>query len=214
MRNCLLAVLAVVMLTLPSTTIGQVPTQDSVTANVPNTTQNFSNIKIDARSRPRGEDPTGTAVFDVEIPPSGPVLTLGGSVSCLKVDGNRAVVGYPASYLSPEGVYPWQEVEVVDNQATGQADTFVASPTMQPPDCSATGLEGVPIASGDIAVVDAKPLPKPITLHQCRLGGWARLGFPSRAVCDRFVRWQCNRGRHVIYGFTLRAQCRAYIRYV
>lgn len=212
MRHLLLAGLVAGLLTLPSSASGQVPTQDSVSANVPTTTQSYlRGIQVEARSGPRGENPSGTAGFTVDTVEG--TLTIASRVTCLAVNGNRAAIGIAAPPNAPP-LYPEHQLEVVDNQGTGRADTVVVSPTIGPADCSPTGLEGVPIASGDIAVVDATPTPKPITSRQCRLGGWAKLGFPSRRFCDWFVRWQCNGGRHVNYGFTLRAQCRAYVRYL
>ena len=100
-------------------------------------------------------------------------------------------------------------MQVVD----GQPDTFDAypSPDRAPTDCSPlppTGSGG-PVTGGDITVVDAQP-PKPrlFTHRECKLGGWARIGFKSRHQCDNFVRWQCNNGRHTYYGFPTRAVCR------
>ena len=57
------------LLLLPSSALGQVPTQDSVTADVPTVAGGlFSNLLIDARSGPSGENPTGNAAFTIPNP--------------------------------------------------------------------------------------------------------------------------------------------------
>jgi hypothetical protein len=54
-------------------------------------------------------------------------------------------------------------------------------------DCSPPPAINVnPLTSGDITVVDARPLPTAI--RQCKKSGWKQFGFRSQGQCVRFVK--------------------------
>jgi hypothetical protein len=122
----------------------------------------FHEISIDARSDPLGGDPSGTVSFVVEVSLGGPVIRLRfeGPVTCLAVEGNRAVIVFP-TFVAPI------KVVVVDNGPTGSpADEFGAV-LFATTDCSDDmGIGVSPLSLGDIAVRDAP------TKAQCRDGGW------------------------------------------
>jgi hypothetical protein len=122
----------------------------------------FHEIAIDARSDPLGGDPSGTVSFVVEVSLGGPVIRLRfeGPVTCLAVEGNRAVMVF-STFLAPI------KVVVVDNGPTGSPpDEFGAVP-FATTDCSDDmGIGVSPLSSGDIVVRDAP------TRDQCEHGGW------------------------------------------
>ena len=137
----------------------------------------FQTIEIDARSGPTGENPTGTAFF---TDPAGE--RLGGPVTCLAIDGNTALIVVEEPDFLGVG---FLAMHVVDNSATGLPDTFLALPTAAPDDCSP--LNGLlPIASGDLAVIDAPGLPT--SKDECKNGGWRTYGvFKNQGDCVSFV---------------------------
>jgi hypothetical protein len=122
----------------------------------------FHEVSINARSDPLGGDPGCAVSFVVEVSLGGPVarLRFEGPVTCLAVEGNRAVIRF-LTFLGPI------KVVVVDNGSTGSpADEFGAIP-FAATDCSDdTGVGVSPLLLGDIAVGDA-----PVTA-QCMDGGW------------------------------------------
>jgi hypothetical protein len=136
-----------------------VPPQDSVVGG--GARGIFRDISIDAHSDPLGGSPSGTVSFIVVVGPIGPV-PIGGPVTCLAVDGNRAVIGFNDTTT---GVGP-VTVVVTDNGSTGSPpDEFEASP--QATDCLADpGFGAAPLTVGDIVVRDAP------SKDQCRNGGW------------------------------------------
>ena len=138
-------------------------------------------IAIDAHSDPSGGNPTGSVLATLEAYG----LTLfSGPVTCLVVTGNTAVIGITDAATGPV------IFEVVDNSATGTADTiglidadiFGCDPGFSPlPD---------PLVSGDFVVHDSLGL---TSKDQCKLGGWSDFTndegqpFASQGECIAFV---------------------------
>jgi hypothetical protein len=166
-----------VVVAAPAAT-AQIATEDSVTGRVAGGF--FDEIQIDVRSGPSGENPTGTAFITF-----GP--TLGGTVTCLAVDGNTATL-VVADEVAGAGLR-FHGIQVVDNAGRGAADTFDVEPFRDPHDCSPISptIYFTPVASGDIVVVDAPPLPT--SKEQCKNGGWRNFGaaFKNEGQCVAFV---------------------------
>ena len=180
MRRLLLALacLTIAMACSAAPAAAQAPSGDSVTG----TAQEFVLPTVlvtwtfDASSGPQGENPTGTVQNNL----------LGtGSVTCLSVQGNRAVIGVtwpgPTSFL----------IYVVDNgDMANPPDIIGYFAIIGPPTtvCPAPGgHEDRTIVGGDIRVVDAQP-PAPTSKDQCKNGGW--LNFPqfkNQGQCVAFV---------------------------
>jgi hypothetical protein len=138
-------------------------------------------VNLDAHSGPTGESPTGTASMTERS------FFVGGPVTCLRVTGNRAIIG--GTFGGPGGGYLF---EVEDNSASGQPDRFSSPPAFAPvpgatcPTDLDTPLRDV--TSGDLIVHDATPPPPvPSHLRQCLGGGWKAFGFPSLQRCLTFV---------------------------
>jgi hypothetical protein len=72
-------------------------------------------ISLDAHSDPSGGSPTGTVLATVPI---AGLVVFSGSVTCLAVTGNRAVIGFEDMF-SGHVIF-----DVVDNIATGTPDTI------------------------------------------------------------------------------------------
>jgi hypothetical protein len=221
MRTRPLAILAVTVALLAAPSAAQAALEDSVVAK--GTTSKLTRqFDITATSTPRGGTPSGRASFDQgggEFP--GP-FHFEGSVSCLAVKGNRAVIGVDIDVERSDVDFQGYFITVVDGGRAGSGlDTIHAAPSrystgrdFPPTDCSLSTFEDPifgpdPVTSGDIEVTDSYP--RPITKRQCKLGGWATLGFPSRRICDAFVRWQCRGGRYVNYGYPSELVCRIVI---
>ena len=121
----------------------------------------FHEVSIDARSDPLGGDPGGAVSFVAELSIGGIVarVRFEGPVTCLAVEGNRAVIGFRA-FIGQ------LKVVVVDNGSMGSpADEFGVVPFAA--DCSnETGVGLAPLSLGDIVVRDAP------TKAQCKDGGW------------------------------------------
>ena len=166
-------------LALPGVSTAQVP-QDSVVGS--GTTDSFYAFALDARSGPSGENPTGTARIVLRADPT---LGIEGSVTCLTVTENRAVIGLDNSLGTPALGRGWF-IEVTD----GQPDSLgvglfspLEAPTVCPP---SLGLDRQPVDSGDIAVTEAPPLPT--SKDQCKNGGWRNYGvFKNQGDCVSFV---------------------------
>lgn len=88
---------------------------------------------VNARSGPSGEDATGHFYVERKNPASGPAFDFRGEVTCLRVDGNRAVVGgrvtqtkgdFPANPAEGSGFL----IRIVDNGEPGDADLVSAVP--------------------------------------------------------------------------------------
>ncbi|MFI5026865.1 MAG: hypothetical protein ACHQCI_08990 [Solirubrobacterales bacterium] len=155
--------------------------QDSVTfTGGPASAGHFSILSLDATSGPSGENPSGQADFFV-FTDTGSVFHIQGTVTCLAVSGNTAVIGVQSQAQPFFGVVA---VLVVD----GQPDIF-DSPAIQraPTDCSPVSFTGFagPLNRGDITVVDAQP--PPTTKDQCKGDGWKQFGFRNQGQCIAFV---------------------------
>jgi hypothetical protein len=166
----ILASVAVAMACWAAPAQGQAPSRDSVTGSAAASIGRAVPLFFDASSGPQGENPTGT----VEI------FFVPGSVTCLSVQGNRAVIG--ASWTGPTPAFgaPNLLIYVVDGGDVGDpppdiigAVAVEAAPTVCP---APGGHEDYPIFVGNITVVDAQP-PSPTSKEQCKDGDW--LNFPQ-----------------------------------
>ena len=140
-------------------------------------------IALDAHSDASGENPTGTVL--ATLPLTG--LTLfSGPVTCLAVTGNTAFIGIADPFTGPV------IFEVVDNSATGTADTI----GLIDADLSgcAPGFSPLPdpLVAGDFVVHDSLP-PALATKDQCKHGGWRDFTddeghpFKHQGACIAFV---------------------------
>jgi hypothetical protein len=160
---------------------GQAPSRDSVTGTAADFLGRAVPLIFDASSGPQGENPTGTVQIFFQT----------GSVTCLSVQGNRAVIG--ASWPLPPVpfVAPNLLIYVVDGGDIGDPppDIIGTVPVAQVPTvCPAPGgHEDRFIFAGNITVVDAQR-PLPTSKEQCKNGGW--LSFPlftNQGQCVAFV---------------------------
>jgi hypothetical protein len=190
-RLSLASVMAIAgVLVLPHGSGAQVPTQDSATGSG-SAASVYSTFDFSATSDPVGGSPSGTATWN-EFG-----FHFEGTVSCLAVSGNQAVIGVDvdtsASSLSFQGFF----LTVVDGGPPGSGlDSFDGTPTsftalgdIVPTDCTIGFSRFAPaqVTSGDIAVVDAPPLPT--SKEQCKDGGWRNFGstFKNQGDCVSFV---------------------------
>jgi hypothetical protein len=189
-RLTLASVLAIAgVLALPQGSGAQVPTQDSATGSG-STPSVYSTFDFSATSDPVGGSPSGTATWN-EFG-----FHFEGTVSCLAVTGNQAVIGIDvdtaASSLGFQGFF----LTAVDGGPPGSGlDSFDAVPTsftglgdVVPTDCSFafSPFARDQVTSGDIVVVDAPPLPT--SKDQCKNGGWQTYGvFKNQGDCVSFV---------------------------
>ena len=169
------------VLAMPAIAAAQAPVEDSVVGSgVGNVPQFPIPFDIDAHSGPSGENPTGTVRFVSES--FG--VRLEGSVTCLRVSGNRAAIGMVTATGAP--VF----VDVTD----GTPDLIGVDlfPSVAAP-CPAPGIQpSVPILSGDLVVTDAQPFPT--AKDQCKNGGWRNFaGFKNQGDCVSYV---ATRGRN------------------
>lgn len=181
MRLTRLSVMASVcaVLAMPALAAGQAPLEDSVVGSgVGNVPQFPVPFDIDAHSGPSGENPTGTVRFVSQLPPE---IRLEGPVTCLRVSGDRAVIGIvTVPFDTP--VF----IDVTDGTPDLIGLTFPVMPVAAP--CPAPGIQpsAAPILSGDLVVTDAAAAPT--TKDQCRRGGWRKFrGFKSQGDCVSFV---------------------------
>jgi hypothetical protein len=142
-----------------------------------------------AVSGPSGENPTGTSRVSTTF--TGGIFA--GSVTCLVVEGNSAVIGINAteSPFPNFGYYIFAE----DAGPPGSGlDTFYAlSASANPQDCETatqppdTGTYVVRGSDSDIAVHDASPFPT--AKEQCKNGAWRAYGdtFKNQGQCVAFV---------------------------
>jgi hypothetical protein len=164
-------------------------------------------LSIDARSGPSGEQPSGTLGWHVG---GGLGPTWLGSVSCLAVSANTAVIGFSGrhSFGGTTVNAPIAGlVRVADLGGPSSAlDTFewaVGSPGPNngppipgPTDCSTypggftpPSFPPLPAVNdfGDVIVTDLSP-PLPVSKDQCKNGGWRVYGiFKNQGDCVSFV---------------------------
>jgi hypothetical protein len=171
-----LSLLLVVLGASASPAVGQV-SEDSVTGS--GTAGPYSFV-FDAHSGPSGEHPTGTATISLTSTPS--VFT-SGPVTCLAVEGNRAVIGIengPGSLTAGEGTL----IEVSDDPDALFFRLVFAPPSTCPTDPS--GYTPIPVTTGGITIGNATPLPT--SKDQCKNGGWRNYGvFKNQGDCVSFV---------------------------
>jgi hypothetical protein len=169
------AVLAV--FAIPARAAAQAPLEDSVVGSgVGNVPQLPIRFDIDAHSGPSGQNPTGTARF-VSEPFQ---IRLEGSVTCLRVSRNRAVIGMITTTGTP--VF----IDVTDGTPDLVGLVFPVAPPAAP--CPAPGIQpsALPILSGDIVVTDAQPFPT--SKNECKNGDWRTFGvFKNQGDCVSFV---------------------------
>jgi hypothetical protein len=179
LKRLLVAVLSLLLVVLgasASPAVGQV-SEDSVTGS--GTAGPYSFV-FDAHSGPSGENPTGTATISLTSTPS--VFT-SGPVTCLAVEGTRAVIGIengPGSLTAGEGTL----IEVSDDP-----DALFFRLWFEPPSTCFTAPSGytpTPVTSGDIRITDAQPLPT--SKDQCKNGHWRDFSvFKNEGACVSFV---------------------------
>jgi hypothetical protein len=162
-------------------------------------------LLIDAHSGPIGEQPSGTVAWHIG---GGLGPTWSGSVSCLAVNANTAVIGFSGRH-SPAGTTLNAPiaglVRVADLGGPNSAlDTFEwavgsAGPNNGPPipgptDCSlypdgfTPGFGPQPVVNnfGDVIITELSP-PLPVSKEQCENGGWQTFGFKNQGDCVSFV---------------------------
>jgi HYR domain len=131
---------------------------------------------LSIQAGPQGESPEG-------------VLFLGGSEyrpTCLRVEGNRATVGFAAQ--SPSSI-PFIVASFLDGGETTGADRLLdfALPTSAVTSCPAPPAgAGQDIPVDDVRIHDAHP--QPTTMDDCKDGGWSNFaGFKNEGDCVSFV---------------------------
>jgi hypothetical protein len=157
-------------MTMPATAHAQA--QDSVTGS--GSADNIGAFSIDVRSGPSGEAPSGQASLGL----------FGGPISCLAVNGRVARFDIPGRLFTVV-------VQVTDNAGTGLPDTISGFTDTVPTPCAPLppGAPVTNVLTGDIVVVDAKPLPT--TKDQCKHDGWRSFGpFKNQGDCVSFAATQ------------------------
>jgi hypothetical protein len=163
-------------------------------------------VQADAHSGPAGESPSGTIAIIASCCTRNP--NVGGAVSCLRVDGNRAIAGLSREVIDPftgrpillatlvevvDGGSPGVGVDVVTQVGVGAVTAPVASCPGTLPPGGTTSVVRPPLGPGesspffpdrplgqDLVVTDA---PAPATKKDCKKGGWKRFGFPTKRAC-------------------------------
>jgi hypothetical protein len=190
-RHVVIVVLVLLVVFAVSATeaSGQLPTQDSVSGTGSAVgTLHFTDIVVDAQSAPGGANPSGTVSFQVFIEGLDGFVLLTGPVTCLAMDGNRALLGF--TDIGPIRLGP-STVEIVDNESTGLPDTFFTA--LASTDCLSApppgSLFGGSLFEGDLVVREALT-----TRGQCMKGGWrdytdsqGQPFFKNQGACIQFV---------------------------
>jgi hypothetical protein len=215
MRRMLGALAAATVLCAASAASGQTPSHDSVTGDgvIDFTSDGFwTEVLVDARSGPSGENPSGTLQLLVcGIHTTSRACFQGGSVTCLHVTGNRAVFAWFGGLFASTFLLRLRGlVEITDNGSPGAGrDTlqivpsyivfsngYDASVDVPITDCPASlPGDGTPLFAGDTSpwvftqdyvINDAPRLPS--SKDQCRNGGWRDFGvFKNQGDCVSFV---------------------------
>jgi hypothetical protein len=136
---------------------------------------------VDASSGPAGEAPSGeiqmeSAFFTADLP-----------VTCLRVRGNRAVVGGFVVDANHGGV---SLALVLEDGLAGAPDKvgLEINEALFPPSCADVDIDApnlLAFRTGSVTIVDA-PVP-PASKEDCRDDGWRQLGFTNRGACQRLV---------------------------
>ena len=191
----LLAACCIATLAITSAASAQAPGEDSVTAaaSIGFGMGGVWDFRIDARSGPSGEFPSGTIHASQFL-----FGSFDFAVTCLTVSGNRAAMAgrwippTPAPPPPPPGLsYPSSIlVEVEDHPGTAQdrldfdiRDFPFPDPVPAPTGCATTTAELQALRSGSLTVTDAAPLPT--SKDDCKDGGWRDFGamFPNHGAC-------------------------------
>jgi hypothetical protein len=212
-KSILVAVVAAAVASLASVAPASAQTTagDSVVADFTGS-QGFILIHIDARSGPSGEQPSGDFRWFSTVGPLDENWE--GTVTCLAVSGNTAIVGFSGTVF-PRGFFSDAPIaglmRVFDSGPVGpNQDTLEwadregpagGAPIPGPTDCTSypstfsptlTGT-GVPFVitnvgvTGDLFITDAQP-PRPTTKDQCKNSGWETFGvFKNQGDCVSFV---------------------------
>jgi hypothetical protein len=215
---------ALLAMTLVPNAAAQLPTQDRVTGTAllngggagPG---GRALVSVDAASGPSGESPTGSV--GILLCPEGPCGTqassLGGDVTCMNVQGNRAVIGtYGTAYPRSGGFFRQRGfLEVIDNGTGPGLDVLnhedhsvdiLGNPSADVPltTCPSTvtpdflsGPIPPPPSPSDFFYGQLSGLPQdftvvdahpfPTTVDQCKHGGWQQYGFKNQGRCIAFV---------------------------
>jgi hypothetical protein len=191
------------VLTMPSSAFGQAPADDSVTGEagvcaqvLPNGFCESHSIRVDARSGPDGENPTGTLHYEFSFGTPSSTGFIESQVTCLSVAGNLATIGFTGrefdTFLE---FFVAGLVTVEDGGGPGPGlDRFHVrflardfDPVPPATDCAGPP-DDLPWVNdeGDLSVVDAPSLPS--SKEQCRHGGWRNFGvFKNQGDCVSFV---------------------------
>jgi hypothetical protein len=178
----LLVASALCALAAPGGATAQLVTQDSAIGS--GTAGEEWSFDFHATSGPSGENPSGEVRFVFQG-----TIQVEGTVSCLGVTGNQAVIGVDVTFSSA-GPFPGAFVNVTDGGGPAGEDTFDARPEWGgvPSDCSVPPpfLAERTVDSGDIIVHDAPPFST--SKEQCRNGGWRTFGvFKNQGDCISFA---------------------------
>jgi hypothetical protein len=140
---------------------GEGPDYDFVRGTA--TTVGGAKFHVNAKSGASGEDPTGHFFVERKNPPSGlAAFDFRGEVTCLRVDGNRALVGgrvtqtkgdFPANPPEGSGFL----IRILDNGEPGDADFVngIPVPGGGVPDVCPNQTTTNPIQRGNFIVHDA-----------------------------------------------------------
>ena len=162
------------------------PQQDSVSGSL-----GFNSVfgpemrfAFGASSGPTGENPQGAVTASFRHP----VVTFNLSVTCLRVSGNRAVVG---ARQEAGGNFIHFYFVVIDEPGA-QPDQLafqIYFDTEPPATCAAFDAQNAattPADSGSVTVTDASPFPT--SREQCTDGGWASFGvFKNQGQCVAYL---------------------------
>jgi hypothetical protein len=142
---------------------GDAPVYDFVRGTA--TTVQGAIFHVNAKSGPSGEDATGKFFVERKDPPAGlAAFDFRGEVTCLRVDGNRALVGgrvtqakgdFPANIPEGNGFL----IRIVDNGEPGDADFVngISVPGGGVPDVCPNQTTTNPTERGNFIVHDAIP---------------------------------------------------------
>jgi hypothetical protein len=193
----------VLALAVPSPGLAQTPTGDSVRGTAVDCLEVLSNglcdsrgVRVDARSGPSGENPTGIIGYSFSGGTPGSTGGGQGDVTCLSVAGNVATIGFTGLESDPFfDVFVAGFVTVIDGGGPdSQLDRFGVAFTWQDPseprpgptDCTVPGITPWVNDEGDLIVTDTSALPA--TREQCKHGGWRSFGiFKNQGDCVSFV---------------------------